>query len=511
MAMEKELDGDIDGAIVILEEAIGTIRTTQDNTEINAKLESLRQLKEEMQNPDLAEMTDELMQIVDEWRYYYDMATEEDKEAIFTSYADTFQKYIVLYESVYGTEECTCGQLYIDSASTLNDKDYFDLGTAYDFVIYFRLVTNDEDKAWILRSVQAEKSGVSAFLNGFSVWCEMKYEETKIEGRSRWTLVSRTLQYSDMDGNIYPMKHNNLYINGTQTYDKYGRLISINMEYVDDTECCKKYIYGNRSEQILDQLKINGQEYRVISDISSEPNVCMENLVLYFAKSSFVRPDVSSEAHDWIDLLYVFRDGSVYCANEYYHDYYEKGDCSERYYPQDIDEKWEHIKDWVYLGSISSDDMELILKEVDDIDENAKKADYLYTWEWSQLTGQIWKTEVQWQEPPSGDMSKFEKLQDVIRWGTYLSFCVCKNTSCYELWNTEESMYNSSIVSRLSVDENTLNLIYDVLGSAFYEQWTTISPQVKTSGLQYNTWERTRRIIDLDATENPGSTCIVIE
>ena len=170
------------------------------------------------------------------------------------------------------------------------------------------------------------------------------------------------------------------------------------MEYVDDTECCKKYIYGNRSEQILDQLKINGQEYRVISDISSEPNVCMENLVLYFAKSSFVRPDVYSEAHDWIDLLYVFRDGSVYCANEYYHDYYEKGDCSERYYPQDIDEKWEHIKDWVYLGSISSDDMELILKEVDDIDENAKKADYLYTWEWSQLTGQIWKTEVQWQD-----------------------------------------------------------------------------------------------------------------
>ena len=103
MAMEQELAGDIDGAIAILEKATIELAEVKDNAEINVRLETLRQLTEDMQNPDLSAMTEELIRIVDEWRYYYDMATPEEKDEIFSVYADAFQNYIVL--ETMGTDQ----------------------------------------------------------------------------------------------------------------------------------------------------------------------------------------------------------------------------------------------------------------------------------------------------------------------------------------------------------------------------------------------------------------------
>ena len=472
LSTEKELDGNLDDAISILEKATEELQTAQENSVINTKLEALRQLKEEVQDPDLGEMTEQLIQIVNEWQYYHDMATSEEKDEIFSAYADAFLNYIVLYESVYGTEECTCGQLYIDSTATLNEKDFFDLGTAYDFAIYFRLATDSEDMAWIIRCAQAEKSGVTEFLNGFSVECNTGYVETRKSASGRWP-VNRTIQYRDMEGNVYSVKHNNSYIEGTQTYDKYGREISIDSVGYDEREYHKDYVYGISSEPILDQLKIEGQDFRVIQDISSEKNVRMDNLLLSFAITEFnTKKDVYSEEHGNIKLLYVFRDGSVYCAKEYFDDYYDRDDCSERYYLRDADEKWIHLEDWVYLGSFSSEELEVILKEADAIDENAASADYQYTWP---LFANRREPEITWYSSPKVDMYKFKKLGDAINILNCISVCVYKNGTSYELWKTKESQYISSVISQLSVDENALNLIYDIMDSDYYEQWEPVS------------------------------------
>ena len=501
-AEKAVLAGNVDDAIRILEEAkasIGQYDTTDQYAALTAELGAMQEIKSEMQDPDFAALTQELGKTVTEWQFFYDTATPEVINKHFHDYADQFIKYIALYEHIYGTAECTCGELFVDSIPTLNDRKYFDLGTAYDYAIFFNLALAEEDRARILRSSQAEKSGVPSFTDGFTLRCKTNYVEIqRIESTDRKMVpVDRTIQYYDSNHNVYDVKHNHTWVEGTLKYDGFGRMISL-----EDTtlNMYKEFDYVNEVDQRLVEFLFGGNSYRVIRDISIEENVSMDKLLLSFAICD------TREEHGAIHLLYLFEDGSIYMANEYYDDYASEGMFSTRYYLLNNDEMWSHFKDWIYLGGLSEQSMAEIRGKVADFDESDGYAEYRYRIP-IQYTKQI---QVLTDTVSGVDPLKKERLDQELSCTDIISCSVYQGTEVHILWET--TAWDSSIMGgtvRLAREEEALDLVYTMVRSSYYQQWRRIMELAKTEGRSKETHAARTAGYEPEISVMPGFTIIV--
>ncbi len=231
-------EGRISAALSALDDAE---KYGADEELIEEQKERIERLRPEEKNTDnveeadeLSVKTNELINYYEEYRNEKDTLTQQEKDEKYTYYAQEFENYIALYIDTNGTGDCTCGILD-DSGWHRNDKDYFDIGNAYDLAISFRLMTDDEDKAWKLRSEQAQNSGLTVLLEGFTC-----------------VLDSDNPIYYDNSGQVITIEHDGGgTMNATSTYDKFGRVIAID-EYDEETDKTwhMEYVYGSRNRII---------------------------------------------------------------------------------------------------------------------------------------------------------------------------------------------------------------------------------------------------------------------
>ena len=107
-------------------------------------------------------------------------------------------------------------------------------------------------------------------------------------------------------------------------------------------------------------------------DLSDQENTNMDNLLIMCLvpdfPEGFGRP-VSDNMGEMTGiqtgnfrLCYLFRNGSIYCANEYYTTY------NKVYFSTYDDDMWEHFHDIHKIGEISSDQIQMLCSYVDQIE-----------------------------------------------------------------------------------------------------------------------------------------------
>ena len=464
-AEELEMSGDMEGALAVVAEAQTKLdqgyRDTQSKG-VEERMTELNGLAQEIQNPDFEKITKELIQITEEWEYYYKRAALEERTELMTLYAERFQKYIALYEMVNGTDECTCGPLQIENVDFLNENGYFDLGKAYDHAIFFRLGAGDEDTAWNLRNALAKRSGAEGCLEGFETTYSYFRENTG--DMFIWMITEE----NDSSGCIN-RDWISLHCNGTQTYDRFGRMISKDCLVSDDQRACVEYCYENGIERKIDRMEINDVMCEGIQDITAKRNVSMDNLLMAFVQQEQGSDDCL-ESHGNDRVLYVFKDGSVYCANEYYDDYYDKEDLSERCYLRNSDDMWAQLEDWIYLGKLPASDMKILSAKVDAIDESKGSEELYYYHDWPIGDTRVVqrKQNAQWSKK---ELNNAKELMDGMgseRFGA--TFRVYKDSGEYTVyawkeWGDRGSYFN------LSEDDVARDIMSYVLQSDVYNCW----------------------------------------